>query len=151
MSRNDYSDLVEYIKLLSEDAILPVKGTSYAACNDLFSPIDCVIPAGRNLLIKTDVAIAWSNPSYYLQILSRSGLCYKYNVNCQAGVIDYDYRKNIGVILHNNSDTDFIVKRGDRIAQYTYIKIANVTREVITDDFFPIESNRDGGYGSSGR
>lgn len=34
-----------------------------------------------------------------------------------AGVIDEDYRGNVGVLLFNHSDTDFEIKRGDRVAQ----------------------------------
>ncbi len=143
----------EEIKLLTEDAIIPKKGTTLAACKDLYSPIDCIIPAGKNKLIKTNIAIAWNDDNYYIQILSRSGLAYKNNVVVQAGVIDFDYRENIGVLLQNNSDIDYEVKRGDRIAQYTYIKIFNKEESDIVENFtIPVESNRNcNGFGSTGR
>jgi dUTP pyrophosphatase len=41
-----------------------------------------------------------------------------------AGVVDYDYRGNVGVILFNHSDVDFEVKRGDRIAQLILERIS---------------------------
>lgn len=142
----------EQIKFLSSQAILPKRGTILSACKDLFSPIDCIIPAGRNFLIKTDIAISWNDSSYYMQLLSRSGLAYKNNIVVQAGVIDCDYLSNIGVLLQNNSDIDFEVKRGDRIAQYTYIKIMNQEEPEIVEEFsIEFTSTRSGGFGSTGR
>jgi dUTP pyrophosphatase len=141
----------EEIKKLSDDAIIPKRGTIHAACKDLYSPIDCVVPAKSNKLIKTNIAIAWSNSKYYIQLLSRSGLAYKNNVVVQAGVIDIDYRDNIGVLLQNNSDVDFVVKRGDRIAQYAYVRINNEESEVVDEFTISLDSDRDGGFGSTGR
>lgn len=148
---NKASIVTEEIKLLSDQAYIPKRGTVYSACKDLFSPIDCVVPANKNLLIKTDVAIAWDDPTYYIQLLSRSGLAYKYNITCIGGVIDFDYRSNIGVLLQNSSDTDFIVKRGDRICQYAYIKITKENSNVVDEFTIPITSDRNGGFGSTGR
>ena len=141
----------QQVKLLSANAIVPTKGSKYSACWDLYSPIDCIIPHGENKLIKTDVAIAWNFKDYYMQLLSRSGLAYKNNVVVQAGVIDYDYRQNIGVLLQNNSSTDFSVKKGDRIAQYTFVKIKVNDDITIVEEFSPLDSDRIGGFGSTGK
>ncbi|CAN7981519.1 unnamed protein product, partial [Ixodes pacificus] len=46
-----------------------------------------------------------------------------------AGVIDQDYRGNVGVVLFNFGDTDFKVSKGDRIAQLVCEKIAYPTLE----------------------
>ena len=54
----------------------------------------------------------------------RSGLALKNGIDVGAGVVDYDYRGNVGVILFNFSDIDFEVKRGDRIAQLIIEKIS---------------------------
>lgn len=151
MAELEQSVFKEEILCLEENAIIPTRATTYAACKDLFSPIDCIVPAGKNLLIKTNIAIAWNDPTYYMQLLSRSGLAYKNNIVVQAGVIDFDYRKNIGVLLQNNSDNDFVVNAGDRIAQYTYIKIVNNESSSIVSEFtIPLNSNRIGGFGSTG-
>ena len=48
----------------------------------------------------------------------------KHGIDVGAGVVDYDYRGNVGVILFNFSDIDFEVKRGDRIAQLIIEKIS---------------------------
>lgn len=147
----DSALIKEQIKKLDLNAIVPIRATKFSACKDLFSPIDDVIPAGKNLLIKTNIAIAWDNPKYYMQLLSRSGMAYKGNVVVQAGVIDWDYKKNIGVLLQNNSDKDFFVKRGDRIAQFCYIKINTEESEVVDEFTISLDSDRKDGWGSTGR
>jgi hypothetical protein len=48
-------------------------------------------------------------------VAPRSGLALKSGIDVGAGVIDEDYRGNVGVILFNHGDTDFAVKAGDRI------------------------------------
>ena len=68
-----------------------------------------------------------------------------------GGVIDMDYRKDIGVLLQNNSPVPFEVTRGDRIAQFTYYKIIAPESSVVTDFTIPLVSNREGGFGSTGR
>ena len=144
-------DMIEEIMLLTPNGIIPTKGSTYAACKDLYSPIDTVVPAMANVLIKTDIAISWTNPKYYMQLLSRSGLAYKCNITVQAGVIDMDYRKNIGVLLQNNSNSDFKITRGDRIAQYTYLQIPSAIESSVVDEFKPLtNNNRTGGFGSTG-
>ncbi|GMH22870.1 hypothetical protein Nepgr_024713 [Nepenthes gracilis] len=55
--------------------------------------------------------------------LSRSGLAWKHSIDVGAGVIDADYRGEVGVILFNHLDVDFAVKVGDRIAQLIIEKI----------------------------
>jgi len=45
------------------------------------------------------------------------------------GVIDEDYRGNVGVILFNHSDEDFVVKKGDRIAQLILEKVKIFTKK----------------------
>lgn len=148
------NEINEEVKLLSEEATSPTRSTANSACYDLYSAISTIVQPHTNLLIKTDIALYWDNPLYYCQLLSRSGLAYKNNITVQAGVIDRDYRKAIGVILQNNSDVPFVVNKGDRIAQYTYLKIASVTSCEVTD-FTPLviaegEVERTGGFGSTG-
>ena len=140
----------EEILLLNKNAIIPYKGTNDSCCRDLCSVSDYVIEPNSNCLIKTGIALYWDNPNYYIQILSRSGLCFKNNVNVQAGVIDRDYRKEIGVLLQNNSKNIFVVKKGDRIAQFTYLKIATVN-SLVVNEFSFFDSGRNGGFGSTGK
>lgn len=57
----------------------------------------------------------------------RSGLSWKHHLDVGAGVIDSDYRGNVGIILFNLSHVDYEVKQGDRIAQLIIQKICTPT------------------------
>lgn len=54
----------------------------------------------------------------------RSSLAYKKFIDLGAGVVDYDYRGNVGVVIFNHFKEPFVVKKGDRIAQLVVEKIA---------------------------
>jgi len=47
-----------------------------------------------------------------------------HHIDIGGGVIDQDYRGNVGVIIYNHSDTPFIITRGERIAQLICEKIS---------------------------
>ena len=51
-------------------------------------------------------------------------MAWKNSIDVGAGVVDYDYRGNVGVILFNHSDTDFQVNVGDRVAQLILERIS---------------------------
>ena len=65
-----------------------------------------------------------------------------------AGVVDEDYRGNVGVILFNHSDTDFAVKAGDRVAQLILERI--MTPEVEEVEDLDDTARGAGGFGSTG-
>ena len=149
-----YTFIKEEIKLLTIDGItgiVPTRGSTYSACKDLYSPINTIVPAGKRILIKLNIAIAWNNPDYFIQLLSRSSLSYKNWTDVESGIIDFDYRQNISVILHNYSDKDLIINSGERIAQYTYLKIKKEETTIVEEFTSSVKSNRTGGFGSSGR
>lgn len=81
-------------------------------------------------------------------IAPRSGLAHKHFIDVGAGVIDYDYRGNVGVILFNHSDADFNVARGDRIAQLILEKISMV--DAVEVELLDDTERGDGGFGSTG-
>jgi dUTP pyrophosphatase len=56
-------------------------------------------------------------------VAPRSGLAAKHGIDTMAGVIDADYRGQVGVILANLSEADFEIKVGDRIAQLIVEKV----------------------------
>jgi dUTP pyrophosphatase len=106
-----------YIQRLSEHAILPSRGSDYAAGLDLCAAAAVTIAAhGGRALVPTDLRIACP-PGTYLRLAPRSGLALKHGIDVGAGVVDADYRGPVGVVLFNFGDTDFFVQRGDRIAQ----------------------------------
>ncbi len=88
------------VKKLSENAIIPTQGTNFAAGYDLYAAEDALVVCGSRKLIKTNISMEIT-PGYYGRIAPRSGLAYKSGIDVLAGVIDSDYRGDIGVILYN--------------------------------------------------
>ena len=85
-----------------------------------------------------------------MQVRPRSGLALKHGITClnTPGTIDSDYRGEVKVILANLGEDDFIITKGDRIAQ---IVVAPVTQGTMIE----VESLDDtargtGGFGSTG-
>ena len=104
------------VQKLSNNAALPKRSTSGAAGYDLSAAHDCTIPAGGKGLVKTGLSISFP-AGLYARIAPRSGLALKKFIAVGAGVVDSDYRGDVGVVLFNHGDQDFQVKMGDRIAQ----------------------------------
>ncbi|CAN0266722.1 unnamed protein product [Discosporangium mesarthrocarpum] len=104
------------VKRLSDKAHLPVRGSEHAAGFDLASAYEVTVPARCQALVKTDLSIAIP-PNTYARIAPRSGLALKKMIDVGAGVVDYDYRGPVGVVLFNHGPEDFVVKPGDRVAQ----------------------------------
>ncbi len=65
-----------------------------------------MIPARGKGIAKTDLAIAIPSGTY-ARVAPRSGLAVKNFIDVGAGVVDEDYRGNVGVVLFNHSDVDF--------------------------------------------
>uniref|UniRef100_A0A8D0H5T1 Deoxyuridine 5'-triphosphate nucleotidohydrolase n=1 Tax=Sphenodon punctatus TaxID=8508 RepID=A0A8D0H5T1_SPHPU len=101
---------------LSENAVTPSRGSARAAGYDLYSAYNLEIPAMEKAVVKTDLQISLP-PGCYGRVAPRSGLAAKHFIDVGAGVIDEDYRGNVGVVLFNFGKEAFIVKKGDRIAQ----------------------------------
>lgn len=85
---------------------------------------------------------------HYGRVAPRSGLAVKNSIDTGAGVIDEDYRGNVGVLLFNHSDVDFQINRGDRIAQLVLEKI--ITPTVVEVDSLDETERNTGGFGSTG-
>lgn len=98
--------------------------------------------------MKTDLQVMIPEGCYG-RIAPRSGLAVKNFIDVGAGVVDSDYRGNVGVILFNFSDVDFQVKRGDRVAQLICEKIE--FPELVEEKENLSETARgNGGFGSTG-
>jgi len=136
------------VKRLTEFATIPTRGSPLAAGLDLSAAYDEVVPARGRKLVKTDIAVKME-PNTYGRVAPRSGLAFKNGIDIMAGVIDEDYRGNVGVILYNTSDVDFVVKRGDRIAQLIEECILKTTVTEVDDLDETVRG--DGGYGSTGK
>jgi dUTP pyrophosphatase len=136
----------------SED-VKPFKKHYSDAGWDLRAAEDVVIPPGQRKLIKTGVRSAIPK-GYYGQILPRSGLALNHGIMTMAGVVDSEYRDEIKVLLYNSGPEEFVIKRGDRIAQFVIIKI-NLDADTYLEHDIDIEEFLDTerglkGFGSSG-
>merc|ERR1712025_917178 len=141
------SPITLQIAKLSENATVPTRGSPRAAGYDLYSAEAVKIPARGKGLVKTDIQIKVPNGTYG-RIAPRSGLAWKHHIDIGAGVVDEDYRGNVGVVMFNHADAAFEVKKGDRIAQLVCEKISYPEiKELKTLD----ETDRgEGGFGSTG-
>ncbi|XP_071003094.1 deoxyuridine 5'-triphosphate nucleotidohydrolase-like isoform X1 [Oncorhynchus clarkii lewisi] len=132
---------------LSEHATAPTRGSAKAAGYDLFSAYDYSIGPMDKAIVKTDIQIAVPSGCYG-RVAPRSGLAAKHFIDVGAGVVDEDYRGNVGVVLFNFSKETFDVKKGDRVAQLVCERICYPDlQELKTLD----ETERGaGGFGSTG-
>lgn len=107
-----------YFKKLHQDAEVPEFKTENSVGADIKTIENGTIPAGKTKIFKTGLAVELPN-NLEMQIRSRSGLAANNSVRVEnaPGTIDPDYTGEIMVILHNDSDVDYQVTRGDRIAQ----------------------------------
>jgi len=136
------------VEKISPKATLPTRASLLSAGYDLSSAEETTIPAGCRGIVKTDLRIACPEGTYG-RIAPRSGLAVKYFIDVGAGVVDADYRGNVGVVLFNFGEKDFKVEIGDRIAQLILEKICMV--EVDEVDGLDDTSRGEGGFGSSGK
>ena len=104
------------------------------------------IKPNERILIKTGIKVAIPQ-GHYGHIKARSGLAMKHGLDTIGGVIDENYREEIGVIMINHGDKNYKLSKNERIAQmviknYTKVKIEYV------DELD--KTNREYGFGSSG-
>lgn len=141
-------------KKLDDSAVTPCYGSEYAAGLDLSALIKNdekvqIIPAGETVKISTGIAMEIPK-GYFGAIFARSGMATKRGLrpaNC-VGVIDSDYRGEIIVALHNDTNKCETIHNGDRIAQLVTIPYLPVALEEVDE---LSDTNRgDNGFGSTG-
>ena len=131
---------------------LPAYGTLLSAGMDVRANLDndVVLLPGERKLIPTGLFIALPS-GYEAQIRPRSGLALKSGISLvnTPGTIDADYRGEIGIILINFSNENFVIHDGDRICQMVINKFETIVwEEVESLD----ETHRgDGGFGHTGK
>lgn len=119
-----------------------------AAGYDLYSAYDYIIPSAGKVIAKTDISIRVPDGTYG-RVAPRSGLAAKHHIDVGAGVIDQDYTGNVGVVLFNHGQTEFVIKKGDRIAQLVCEKISYPEIEEVPS--LNSTERGEGGFGSTGQ
>ena len=142
------------IKKLREDAVIPTRGSKFAAGYDLCACLDgdeaVTIPPRHTVVLHTGLSFALQEGTFGA-VFARSGLASRQGLrpaNC-VGVIDSDYRGECMVALHNDSGEERTVRHGDRVAQL--ILLPFLPMEFEEADELPDTARGAGGFGSTGR
>lgn len=96
---------------------LPSRGSEHAAGFDIHCLHPLTIWPGQRALVSTGVKLADCPNECYLRVAPRSKLANQYGIDVLAGVVDSDYRGEIGVILQNHGDDIFNCEAGSAVAQ----------------------------------
>lgn len=140
-----------YYKQIRDNAIEPTQGSANAAGYDLYAAIDEPLRILPHTTEKINIGITMALPELtFGAIFARSGLATNQGLrpaNC-VGVIDSDYRGEIIVALHNDTNQIQMIYPHDRIAQLVvipYLPVQFEKTESLTDT-----ARGTGGFGSTG-
>ena len=139
------------IKKLNKNAIIPTRGSEYAAGMDLYACIDTPIIITPHQTVKIGTGLSIELPhGYFGAIFARSGLATKQGLrpaNC-CGVVDEDYRGEYIVALHNDTDIPQTINSMERIAQLVVMPYLPI--EFTEVDELSETERGNGGFGSTG-
>jgi dUTP pyrophosphatase len=140
---------------LTETAITPKYSTPHSAGLDLYADgLDStdyiVLLPGARRLISTGISIEIPR-GFYALMAPRSGLALRHGITLAnaPGTIDSDYRGEIGVILINHGNVEYILKQGDKIAQLIILPALQITLDLV--DTLSSTDRDGGGFGSTGK
>lgn len=132
-----------------EGLTLPAYATSGAAGMDVVSAEDVTLKPGARYPVATGLALAIPH-GYEIQVRPRSGLALKHGITVPntPGTIDSDYRGELKVILINHGDADFVIARGDRVAQLVLAPVVQAAWDEVEE--LDATERGAGGFGSTG-
>ena len=136
------------VVLLNNDGKIPTRGSSFSAGFDLYSSEKKVVAKRQRSIVSTGIAIGIPAETYG-RIAPMSDLAAKYGIDVGGGVIDPDYTGEVKVILFNNSDNDFEIKKGDRIAQLILEKVLVPNISELVNPDLAKSTREDGGFSST--
>lgn len=117
---------------------------------DLVAIEQVTIPARDNAVVSVGLTLAYITPGYWFRIEARSGLGFKHSIFPHFGIIDNTYKGDLGVKLYNNSDKDYVVNRGDKIAQIVVYKLHQPAFSFVDEVEIKPGDRGDKGFGSTG-
>lgn len=142
------------VKIVLRDVnCMPTKGHEKDSGYDLKSMKDYVIKSGQRCLVDSGINILLPTEQNFIwqaQIRPRSGLALKKGISItnSPGTVDNTYTGNIGVIIHNLGEEDFIIKKYDRIAQMVITRLPIVNLQIVQT--LEQTDRGVGGFGSTG-
>ena len=136
------------IKKNHPDAIIPSYQSINAAALDLYSLDNITLIPKQKHIFNTKIKMEIPE-GYFGSIRDRSGLAANHGIHVLGGVVDSDYRGEVGVILINLGDKEYNISKGERIAQMVIHEIPLVQIQEVDS---LSETKRDsGGFGSTGK
>lgn len=138
------------ISKINPNAIIPVYSSKSAAGADLYNYESSVtISAGQTVLVGTGICMEIPE-GYVGLVFARSGLATKQGLAPanKVGVIDSDYRGEIKVAIHNHSNQERIIEKGERIAQLVVVPYLACEFE---EGELSLSERGAGGFGSTGK
>ncbi len=134
------------------DIPIPVYATEGSSGLDLRAAVDFdqIIKAGSVAMVSTNLKVEIPL-GYEIQIRPRSGLAAKHSIGVlnSPGTIDSDYRGEIKIILFNFGENDFVINRGERIAQMVLSKVLKMN--LIDSENLSETERGAGGFGHTGK
>jgi dUTP pyrophosphatase len=135
----------------NEDLQIPKYQTPGSAAADLHAAVKemMVLKPGERKLIPTGFCIELPH-GFVGEITPRSGLALRHGISIvnTPGILDSDYRDEVGLIMINLGSEDFVIKRNDRVAQMNIKKVERAEFEEVPK---LSSSERKGGFGSTGK
>ena len=153
MIANSSSDSIKCalkFKKLSNHAYAPTKATNLSSGFILYSAYDYTVAGGEKELVLSDLQIELPSGCYGC-IAPQFWLAWHAHLDIGAGVIDEDYRGNVGIVVFNLSDIAFTIKKGDPVAQLICQKIFYPKLVELVEDRTLSGTDRGNlGFGSTG-
>ena len=139
------------LKKLNENAVLPSRGSNEAAGYDLYALADqpIEIEPHKTVMVGTGLSLAIPD-GYFGGVFARSGMASKRSLrpaNC-VGVIDSDYRGELMVPVHNDSEEKKIIDAKERIAQLIILPYLSVEFDEVEE--LNETARGESGFGSTG-
>ena len=145
-SEDEIMSLVRTLTVqVTNESTVPEKGTPESACYDVTTQNTEVIPAHGITMVPLNLKMQIP-PGYFMLLLSRSGLATK-GITTIAGVVDSDYRGPVYAVLANSTDTDFVLKKGQRCTQGLFLPTHYVEFKKVNE--LQTTARNDAGFGST--
>ena len=132
---------------------LPSYATDGSAGLDLPACLErpLIIPPGARVKIPTGIAIDLPQGHVAGLVFPRSGLATNHGISLAnaVGLIDSDYKGEIIVAVFNQSEREYTIKPGERVAQLVFIPVFRVAFEEVEE--LGDSGRGPGGFGSTGR
>ena len=151
--KSELHKLAQYMPVLKfekthAEAKLPTKNHENDTGYDVYSVEDTVVPSRGSVVVNVGLKFADIPEGFWVKVESRSGLGFKHGIMAHPGIIDNGYRGDAGIKLYNNTESDYKIAAGDRIAQF--VLYFNIHMPVEWGNVQETDRG-DKGFGSSGR